>query len=105
MLGAARRAAIDLRTAYDTIGESVVAAPFVHHKRDAFLADGMPPVAFAVDLVRKDLTVRVYPGARHEILNETNRAEVVGELLAWAEKSSRSTVSGTSPRAGRAACT
>jgi len=34
----------------------------------------------------KDLTVRVYPGARHEILNETNRAEVVAELLAWAEK-------------------
>lgn len=34
----------------------------------------------------KDLTVRVYPGARHEILNETNRAEVVADLLAWAEK-------------------
>jgi alpha-beta hydrolase superfamily lysophospholipase len=34
----------------------------------------------------KDLTVRVYPGARHEILNETNRAEVVAEILAWAEK-------------------
>ncbi|HEY3472293.1 MAG TPA: NAD(P)-dependent oxidoreductase [Amycolatopsis sp.] len=55
VLGAATRAGIDLRTAYDTIGESVVAAPFVHYKRDAFLADGMPPVAFAVDLVRKDL--------------------------------------------------
>lgn len=34
----------------------------------------------------KDLTVKVYPGARHEILNETNRAEVVAELLAWTEK-------------------
>jgi alpha-beta hydrolase superfamily lysophospholipase len=34
----------------------------------------------------KDLTVRVYPGARHEILNETNRAEIVAEMLAWAEK-------------------
>ncbi|WP_328444258.1 alpha/beta fold hydrolase [Amycolatopsis sp. NBC_00438] len=34
----------------------------------------------------KDLTTRVYPGARHEILNETNRAEVVAELLAWTEK-------------------
>jgi alpha-beta hydrolase superfamily lysophospholipase len=30
-----------------------------------------------------DLTVRVYPDARHEILNETNRAEVVAELTAW----------------------
>ena len=26
-----------------------------------------------------DVTVRVYPGARHEILNETNRDEVIGE--------------------------
>ena len=34
----------------------------------------------------KDLTVRVYPGARHEILNESNRAEIVAEMLAWAEK-------------------
>jgi alpha-beta hydrolase superfamily lysophospholipase len=34
----------------------------------------------------KDLTVRVYPGARHEILNETNRAEIVADMLAWVEK-------------------
>jgi alpha-beta hydrolase superfamily lysophospholipase len=33
-----------------------------------------------------DLTVRVYPGARHEILNETNRAQVTGELTAWIKK-------------------
>ncbi|MET8430684.1 alpha/beta hydrolase [Nocardia sp. NPDC004860] len=31
----------------------------------------------------KDITVRVYPGARHEILNETNRAEVTADLVAW----------------------
>lgn len=30
-----------------------------------------------------DLTLRVYPGARHEIFNETNHDEVVAELLAW----------------------
>lgn len=30
-----------------------------------------------------DVTVRTYPDARHEILNETNNAEVIGELLAW----------------------
>jgi alpha-beta hydrolase superfamily lysophospholipase len=29
------------------------------------------------------VTVRTYPGARHEILNETNRAEVIGELTSW----------------------
>jgi 3-hydroxyisobutyrate dehydrogenase-like beta-hydroxyacid dehydrogenase len=55
VLGAAARAGIDPSTAYDTIGESVIGAPFVHYKRDAFLTDGLPPVAFAVDLVRKDL--------------------------------------------------
>ncbi len=30
-----------------------------------------------------DVTVRVYPGARHEVYNETNRAEVIGDLVAW----------------------
>lgn len=31
----------------------------------------------------RDLTWRAYRGARHEILNETNRAEVEADLLAW----------------------
>lgn len=30
-----------------------------------------------------DVTLKLYPGARHEILNETNRAEVTTDLLAW----------------------
>lgn len=30
-----------------------------------------------------DVTTIVYPGARHEVYNETNRAEVVADLLAW----------------------
>ncbi|POM23003.1 Non-heme chloroperoxidase [Actinomadura rubteroloni] len=30
-----------------------------------------------------DLTYRTYPGARHEILNETNRDEVESDLVAW----------------------
>ncbi|KUL48315.1 lysophospholipase [Streptomyces sp. NRRL F-4489] len=34
----------------------------------------------------RDLTWRAYPGARHEILNETNREEVEGDLLAWLEE-------------------
>ncbi len=33
-----------------------------------------------------DKTMRVYPGARHELVNETNRAEVVGDLVAWASR-------------------
>jgi alpha-beta hydrolase superfamily lysophospholipase len=38
---------------------------------DAYLAAGL------------NVTLKVYPGGRHEMLNETNRAEVVGDLLAW----------------------
>ncbi len=30
-----------------------------------------------------DVTVRLYDGARHEILNETNRDEVTADVLAW----------------------
>ncbi len=30
-----------------------------------------------------DVTVRVYPGARHEILNETNRDEVTTHIVDW----------------------
>ena len=29
------------------------------------------------------LTTRIYPGARHETLNETNRDEVMRDLIAW----------------------
>jgi alpha-beta hydrolase superfamily lysophospholipase len=30
-----------------------------------------------------DVTVRVYEGARHEVYNETNRTEVVADLVTW----------------------
>ncbi len=30
-----------------------------------------------------DKTMRVYPGARHELVNETNRSEVIQDLQAW----------------------
>ncbi|HLP23939.1 MAG TPA: alpha/beta hydrolase [Microbacteriaceae bacterium] len=33
-----------------------------------------------------DVTVLVYPGARHEILNETNRLEVQGDLVEWLDQ-------------------
>ncbi|WP_031482890.1 alpha/beta hydrolase [Streptomyces bicolor] len=33
-----------------------------------------------------DITYRVYPEARHELFNETNRTEVEGDLLAWLER-------------------
>jgi alpha-beta hydrolase superfamily lysophospholipase len=33
-----------------------------------------------------DITVTTYPDARHEILNETNSAEVIGSLIKWADR-------------------
>jgi len=30
-----------------------------------------------------DVTVKIYPGARHEILNETNRDDVTADIVAW----------------------
>ena len=34
----------------------------------------------------KDLIIRLYPGGRHEILNETNKDVVYNDILAWLEK-------------------
>jgi alpha-beta hydrolase superfamily lysophospholipase len=33
-----------------------------------------------------DVTVRIYPGGRHEVLNETNKDEVIAELTAWLDR-------------------
>lgn len=30
-----------------------------------------------------DVTVKLYPAARHVILNETNREEVTGDMVGW----------------------
>ena len=32
-----------------------------------------------------DITVKVYQDARHEVFNETNRDEVVSDLIHWLE--------------------
>ncbi len=33
-----------------------------------------------------DVTVKLYPAARHEILNETNRDDVTGDVVAWLQE-------------------
>ena len=32
------------------------------------------------------MTVTLYPGARHEIFNETNRDEVTADVVAWLDR-------------------
>lgn len=34
----------------------------------------------------RDLTIKLYPGARHETLNETNREQVTNDMLAFAKR-------------------
>jgi alpha-beta hydrolase superfamily lysophospholipase len=47
------------------------------------------------------VTLKVYPGGRHEMLNETNRAEVVADLLAWLDATvARLTAPATATAAG-----
>ncbi len=48
--------------------------PFVPYERSLAAVRQMPT---------EDLTVHVYDDARHEVLNETNRDEVIGDLSDW----------------------
>ena len=34
----------------------------------------------------KNIAIHIYPEGRHEMLNESNRAEVYADILAWLEK-------------------
>ena len=49
--------------------------PLVQMVGDRYIAAGV-----------KDVTVRLYPEARHELFNETNRDEVTAELTAWLDR-------------------
>jgi len=54
--------------------------PFVPYTRSLQAVQEMPT---------SDLTIHVYEGARHEVLNETNRDEVIGHLVDWVERISQ----------------
>jgi alpha-beta hydrolase superfamily lysophospholipase len=54
------------------------------------LAGGGALVQMVADRYREagltDVTVKLYEGARHEALNETNRDEVTADLIAWVDR-------------------
>jgi alpha-beta hydrolase superfamily lysophospholipase len=55
-------------------------------QRDPVGGTDAAQVAALADLLRDrglPVELRVYPDARHEVFNETNRDEVAGDLLAW----------------------
>ena len=53
----AEKAGVDRELAYEVFGNSAVAAPYVKYKRSAFEHPESTPVAFALDLVAKDLAL------------------------------------------------
>lgn len=46
----------------------------------------LTPLISRYAAVLTDLTVHIYPGARHEVFNETNRDEVFADLLTWLDR-------------------
>ena len=55
-------------------------------ERDAAGSDGAAPRELAAAYRAHGITdveLRLYPGARHEIFNETNRDDVTADLIAW----------------------
>jgi alpha-beta hydrolase superfamily lysophospholipase len=54
------------------------------------LAGGGPLIELVADRYReagvRDVTVALYPGARHEVFNETNRDEITAALVAWLDR-------------------
>src|SRR5262249_23756419 len=48
-----------------------------------------------------NLEHRIYPDARHELFNETNRDEVTRDLIAWLDRVVRTTSEISIPRSGR----
>jgi len=52
-----------------------------HGSADPFVPPG-PTVQAVLDMPSTDKLIRVYPGAKHELVNETNRDEVLADLVA-----------------------
>jgi alpha-beta hydrolase superfamily lysophospholipase len=67
------------------IGRLTMPVLFLHGSDDPFV-----PYERSLQAVREmaasDVTVHVYRGARHEVLNEVNGDEVIGHLVAWADR-------------------
>jgi len=80
----AERSGVDRALAYEVFASSVVAAPFVHYKRAAYERPGEVPVAFALDLVAKDLELAAALAAEvgAEVPQLVANRQVVSEAIA-----------------------
>lgn len=64
------------------IGRLDMPVLFLHGSEDPFVPHERSLQAVR-DMATDDVTIRTYQGARHEVLNESNRAEVIADLTAW----------------------
>jgi 3-hydroxyisobutyrate dehydrogenase/2-hydroxy-3-oxopropionate reductase len=80
----AERSGIERETAYDVFAGGVVAAPYVLYKRDAFVRPDETPVAFTIDLMRKDL--RLAFAVAEELGVPLAAVRAADEVLAQAEE-------------------
>ena len=58
---------------------------FCHGTEDPFV-DYRTSLAAVESMPSDDKTIRLYDGARHELVNETNRNEVIGEIVAFVDR-------------------
>lgn len=61
---------------------------FLHGTEDPFVPFQRSLQAVK-DMPSEELTIHIYEGARHEVLNETNRDEVIGNLADWLSRLER----------------
>lgn len=81
----AESAGITRELAYEVIADSAVASPFVKYKQAAFLDPENEPVAFSLDLMRKDLALAESLGSRAGV--PMLAAEAAGEAMRAAAES------------------
>lgn len=67
------------------VGRLVMPVLFLHGTEDPFVPYERSLQAVR-DMPTSDLTIHVYEGARHEVLNEINRDEVISHLADWVRR-------------------
>jgi len=84
------RAWVALRGRWDAVPDGALELPtlYLHGGADSILSH-RASVATVARLVREDLEVRIFPGARHSIYNEANRDEVFDVLTAFIARVTR----------------
>ena len=92
---------IDLLDTIGSLGERLgsIACPVlvIAGDHDPAGAMGAHPTDLAHRLTEANVDTKLvlYPGARHEILNETNRDEVTADIISWLQSEEPSAISAT----------